>query len=143
MRGSDASSPEAALRRRIPAPIPGDTVAYESMDPDPQMCPVLINGKENLCRPVGVIVSTYRIVVVPHSDVFPVIEIPAMCIDEIKEPKRAPYLLNKKQEPGEEVSISSKLPWDIRLGFRLRRDSQGLYNVLNAMRKLLEYVYFF
>ena len=131
-----ADAVAASLKRRLPPPIPGDQVLLEMMSADDSVCPVVVNGKENMTRNAGLVVSTYRVVVVFHDERFDVMEIPCMSIEEVKEPKKASYVLTPKNELGEEVVIVNKLPWDLRVAFRSRRESQGLYNVLLAMKDL-------
>eukprot|EP01064_Diplonema_japonicum_P019438 TRINITY_DN2814_c3_g1_i1.p1 TRINITY_DN2814_c3_g1~~TRINITY_DN2814_c3_g1_i1.p1 ORF type:complete len:850 (+),score=155.50 TRINITY_DN2814_c3_g1_i1:65-2551(+) len=119
-----------SLKERMPPLVPGDQVVLEYRTGDVDNCPCLLTGRENSARPVGLIVTLYTVIVIFHDERYDNIEIPIMCIDEVREPKKIPRM-------AEEVVIVNKLPWDLRIGFHTRRESAGLYNAVMFTKKSL------
>eukprot|EP00755_Sulcionema_specki_P017412 Sspe_Gene.64330::Locus_37888_Transcript_1_1_Confidence_1.000_Length_1561::g.64330::m.64330 len=129
--GSESSSRYPPLAERIPPLVPGDETFLESCSSNPEQSPCLIVGKDY--RPVAVVASTYVISIIFHDPRFRTITIPMWAVegDSLKEKKP------KEPEFEEEIFIPTKLPWDFRLAFRVKREAECLRKGFKAVKTLV------
>eukprot|EP01063_Lacrimia_lanifica_P041722 TRINITY_DN979_c1_g1_i1.p1 TRINITY_DN979_c1_g1~~TRINITY_DN979_c1_g1_i1.p1 ORF type:complete len:775 (+),score=288.38 TRINITY_DN979_c1_g1_i1:97-2421(+) len=136
-------SPEAivdSLTARLPPRIPGESKPLlHIVTGDVNTAPAVMNGRDGkyATRPVALTVTDYRLVVLFFDERYEPMEIPIMAIEEVKEPKRSAY-----QHNTEEVAITTKLPWDVRLRFveaqlvHEKTNAYRFYNLLSEMKRM-------